>query len=137
MKIETKLFAYLIPFFVILSGIYYWATTSTANGVEWVGVVGLGLTGALCAFIAGFLALTATKLDVRPEDKLEGEIAEQAGDYGFFSPHSWWPLWLGLSAAMLFLGVAVGWWLFVIAAPFAGIAVVGWTFEYFHGEKAV
>jgi hypothetical protein len=74
---------------------------------------------------------------VRPEYNLHGEIAEQAGDYGFFSPHSWWPLWLGMSAAVLFLGVAIGWWLFIIAAPFAAVATVGWTFEYFRGENAV
>lgn len=137
MKAEFRLFAYLVPFFVLLTGIYYWATLTAEHGVEWVGVVALGLTGALCLFIAAYLKLTASKLDERPEDKLEGEIAEQAGGYGFFSPHSWWPLWLGLSAAILFMAVAVGWWLFAIAAPFAALAVVGWTFEYFVGEKAV
>jgi hypothetical protein len=133
MNVEIKLFGLLIPFFALMTVIYAWFT----SGTEWVGIVGLALTGGLCAFVAFYLWLTARKLDERPEDKLDGEIAEQAGDYGFFSPHSWWPLWLGLASAALFLGVAVGWWLFIIAAPFAALATLGWTFEYFHGEKAV
>jgi hypothetical protein len=133
MKVEMKLFGILIPFFVLMTVVYWWATA----GTELVGIVGLALTGALCAFIAFYLWLTARRLDERPEDRLDGEIAEQAGDYGFFSPHSWWPFWLGLASATLFLGVAVGWWLFIIATPFAVLATLGWTFEYFHGEKAV
>ncbi len=104
MKVEMKLFGILIPFFVVMTLVYAWATA----GTELVGIVGLALTGALCAFIAFYLWLTARRLDVRPEDRLDGEIAEQAGDFGFFSPHSWWPLWLGLASATLFLGIAVG-----------------------------
>ncbi len=133
MKAETRLFAILIPFFLVVGVIYGYFTEFS----EWVGFTALLLTGALCAFVAFYLWLTARKLDVRPEDNLHGEIAEQAGDFGFFSPHSWWPLWLALTAAALFLGVAVGWWMFVIAAPFAAYATVGWTFEYFRGENAV
>lgn len=133
MKVEIKVFAYLIPFFVVATGIYAYFT----RWDEWVGIVGLGLVTLLCAFIAGYLALTARKLDDRPEDNPYGDIHEQAGDYGFFSPHSWWPFWLGLSSALVFLGVAIGWWLAIIAAPFAAIATVGWTFEYFQGDRAV
>lgn len=133
MKAETKLFAVLIPFFVVLAVIYAYFT----GGKEWVGIVGITLTAALCGFIAFYLWMTSRKLDERPEDRLDGEIAEQAGDYGFFSPHSWWPLWLGLSCAALFLGVAIGWWMVIISAPLVALATVGWTFEYFRGEKAV
>ncbi|MDQ3357661.1 MAG: cytochrome c oxidase subunit 4 [Actinomycetota bacterium] len=133
MKAEIKLFGLLAPFFLLLTVVYAYFT----GMAEWVGIVGLALTTAFSAFIAGYLALTARKLDLRPDDDPEGEIADAAGDYGFFSPHSWWPLWLGLSAAVLFLGVAVGWWLVMIAAPFAAVATIGWTFEYFRGEKAV
>jgi hypothetical protein len=50
-----------------------------------------------------------------------------------FSPYSWWPLWLGLSAAICFLGLAVGWWVFAIGAFFAVPALIGWTFEYWKG----
>lgn len=133
MRVEIKIFAYLVPFFLIAVGIYAYFT----RWDEWVGIVGLALTAMLCAFIAGYLVLTARKLDARPEDNPMGEIEDQAGDYGFFSPHSWWPLWLGAASAAIFLGVAVGWWLVIIAVPFAAIAVVGWTFEYFRGDEAI
>jgi hypothetical protein len=32
-----------------------------------------------------------------PEDNLQGEIADSAGELGFYSPHSWWPLPLAAS----------------------------------------
>ncbi len=133
MKVEIKLFGLLVPIFVGFTLIYGYFTQWN----EWVGIVGLALSSALAAFVSGFLWLTARKMDLRPDDNPQGEIAEAAGDYGFFSPHSWWPQWLGLSSAVLFLGVAVGWWMVIIAAPFAAVAVVGWTFEYFRGQNAV
>ena len=34
-----------------------------------------------------------------------------------------------------FLGLAVGWWLFIIGAFFAIPALVGWTFEYWKGQS--
>ena len=71
------------------------------------------------------------------EDDPLGEIEDIQGDYGFFSPHSWWPLFLAGSGALVFLGLAVGWWLFVIGV-FVGVpAVVGWTFEYWKGPHAL
>ncbi len=133
MKSETKLFAYLLLFCILAATAYTYFT----GGSEWVGIVGITLVGALCGFIAFYLWLSSRRLDPRPEDRLDGEIAEQAGDYGFFSPHSWWPLWLGLSCAALFLGVAIGWWMVIIAAPLVAVATVGWTFEYFRGQNAV
>lgn len=133
MRTEIKLFTLLIPFFVVVTAIYAHFT----DYEEWVGIVGLALTTMLTAFIAGYLWLTARKMDPRPDDNPNGEIDDVAGEYGFFSPHSWWPLWLGLSSAVLFLGVAIGWWLVIIAVPFAAVALVGWVFEYFRGAKAI
>ncbi len=137
MKIETKLFAYLVPFFVLMTVVYAFFTSIGVHGTEWVGIVGLALTALLCTFIAFYLWHTGSKLDLRPDDNPDGEIADQAGEYGFFSPHSWWPLALGAGAAFVFLGVAVGWWMVIIGVPFAGLALVGWVFEYFRGEHAI
>lgn len=133
MGVESKLFGFLVPFFVVVAVIYAVVT----DFGEWVGIVGLSLTAAMCAFVAWFFWLSGRNVDARPEDDLEGEIADQAGDYGHFAPHSWWPLWLGLSTSILVLGVAVGWWLVVVALPFVAISVLGWTFEFFRGEKAI
>ena len=133
MKVESKLFWYLVAFFAVVAAIYAYFTGMG----EWVGILGLGLTAAMCAMIAWYLAKSGRTVDFRPEDNPDGEISEQAGPYGFFSPHSWWPLWLGAALALLVLGVAIGWWIVIIATPFVAIATVGWVFEYFHGEKAI
>jgi hypothetical protein len=64
-------------------------------------------------------------------------ISAAEGEFGFFSPHSWWPLALAASAAVVFLGLAVGWWLVIIGMCLTPLAIIGWTYEYFRGEKAV
>ena len=133
MRTETKVFLALVPFFLVVGVIYAWQTTPT----EWAGSVALLLTAVMCAFVAWFFWLSGKTVDARPEDDLEGEISDQAGDYGHFAPYSWWPLFLGLSVTVLVMGIGLGWWLFVIAAPFVVWASIGWTLEYFHGDRAI
>ena len=126
---------YVLGVFAALMAVIYgvWGDWS-----EPVGVTGLVLGALLGFMIAGYLNITRRKLDgVPPEDDPLGEISDIAGDYGFFSPHSWWPLFLGASAAVCFLGLAVGWWMFIIGAFIGVPALVGWTFEYFKGEHAL
>lgn len=133
MKVELKFFA-LVGVFAAVMTVIYWVWT---GGDEPVGIVALALTGAMALMISGYLAVTARKLDLRPDDNPEGEIDEIEGEYGFFSPYSWWPLFLAFACALMFLGVAVGWWLVILAAPMVALSTVGWTFEYFRGENAV
>ncbi|MFC7492062.1 MULTISPECIES: cytochrome c oxidase subunit 4 [unclassified Knoellia] len=108
---------------------------------EWsepIGVVCLVVTALLGFMIAGYLNITRRKLDgVPPEDDPLGEISDIAGDYGFFSPYSWWPLWLGVSCALIFLGLAIGWWVVALGALFVIPALVGWVFEYWKGPHAL
>jgi hypothetical protein len=128
----------LVGVFAFTVCVIYWFWTSTTTlGVEWVGVLGLMLAGLLGFMIAWYLWMTRRKLDRDPSDDPLGDIDEIQGDYGFFSPHSWAPLFLGASAATVFLGLAVGWWLVIIGAFFAVPALIGWTFEYWKGENAL
>src|SRR5688500_5951325 len=106
MKIEYKLFLVVALFFLPVGLIYGIAT----DWGEPVGPVALFLSSALGAMVAFYLWQTSRRLPERPEDNPAGEIVEQEGEYGFFSPHSWWPLPLGLSAAVCFLGLAIGMW---------------------------
>jgi hypothetical protein len=71
-----------------------------------------------------------------PEDNLLGNIEDETGEVGFYSPWSWWPLMLGASCAMAFASLAVGWWMFFIAFPFAIVALVGFVYEYSRGAHA-
>ena len=69
-----------------------------------------------------------------PEDREDGEIVEMSGDYGAFSPWSWWPLLLATFIGVILIGVAVGWWLVFFAVPLLLLSIVGWTFEYYRGR---
>ena len=113
MRVETKLFLYLFVFFVPVTLIYgFWS--------EWkepIGVTALVLTARSVRCSAGFYFwMTGKKLPLRPEDNASGEIAEAEGNYGYFVASSWTPLWLAGSGAIMFAGLAIGWWLFIIGA---------------------
>lgn len=130
MKIETMIFAIVGLFFLPVSIVYGFLTHWT----EWVGVLALLLCFGLGIMISSYLMLTGRRVGLRPEDREDAEIHEGAGEQGHFSPWSWWPLVLGASAAISFLGVAVGWWILFIGAGLALVALVGWVFEYSRGD---
>ena len=133
MKVEYKLFSILFSFSAVMGVIYGIFT----HWHEPVGVVGLFLTAGLCLMIAFFLWFTGRKIDLRPDDNPDALISDVEGDFGFFSPHSWWPFFLGLSGAIVFLGLAVGWWMVIIGIPLLALSAIGWVFEYFRGEEAI
>lgn len=132
MKIESWLFGSGTFFFVPI-GVIYGILTSWK---EPVGPFGLILTGGLALMIGWFLWFTSRHIDPRPEDDPHAPIEAAAGEYGFFSPHSWWPLALAATAATVFLGLAVGWWLVVIGIGLGAFALLGWVFEYWRGAHA-
>jgi hypothetical protein len=129
MKIEANLFNLLIPFFIVIAVIYGFMT----DWNEWVGFTCLILTAGLVFMVGVYLSLVARRIDPRPSDDPEGEIAQGAGPYGFFSPWSWWPIVLAGAASICFRGVAIGWWIFGVGAVLGVIALVGWVFEYSRG----
>ena len=133
MRVETKLFAYLIAFFVPVTIIYgVWSRWS-----EPIGVTALALTASLFMLVAFYLWQSGRKLPERPEDNVAGEIADAEGDYGYFVAKSWTPLWLAGASAIMFAGLAIGWWLFIIGAFLTVPAVILWTFESFSGEHSI
>ena len=131
MKFEAKFFLYLTPFFLVVGGWYAW----WSNG-EPVGTAGLLLVGGLMGMIGFYLALLSRRIDPRPEDDGYADVEQGAGDQGVFSPWSWWPLVLAASAAISFLALAIGWWLFPIGAAVAVIGLTGWVMEFSRGQHA-
>jgi hypothetical protein len=113
------------------SDVVYWYTSKDPTGTT-----ALALCVGLAVLVGFYVLFTGRRLPVRPEDNPEGEIAEGTGEIGFFSPYSWWPLWLGLGAAIAAVGMAIGWWLFLIGALFTVIASIGFVFEYYRGQFA-
>jgi hypothetical protein len=133
MRVETKLFLYLFVFFVPVTLIYgFWSKWG-----EPIGVTALVLTAMLFALSGFYLWMTGKKLPLRPEDNAAGEIEDAEGNYGYFVASSWTPLWLAGAGALMFAGLAIGWWLFIIGASLGVVAVCLWVFESFSGEYSI
>jgi hypothetical protein len=49
---------------------------------------------------------------------------------GFYSPHSWWPLPVALSAIVMGVSLVVGWWLTLISLGALVIGIIGFVTEY-------
>lgn len=130
MKAETWLFAICTIFFVLVAPAY-WFITGDPTGTS-----ALTMTALLTLLVTFYLGFHATHMEPRPEDRKDGEIADGAGELGFFPPYSWWPLWCGLSLAAVVTGVVIGWWMVIIAGGMGAIALSGWIFEYYRGEHA-
>jgi hypothetical protein len=110
----------------------------TMVGVDWVGVIMLGLAGAFCAMIALFFGVVARRIDLRPEDQPEAEVADGAGEVGFFSPGSYWPLGIGAAAAVTAVALAYqSMWLITAGGIAVVLATCGLLFEYHTGTRRV
>jgi uncharacterized membrane protein len=124
MKAGYKLFAFLAAFYGVLDVIYW------LIGGEALGITAIGLSAALALTIGFYFYTNDKRMGLLPSDNDDGEIADLAGELGFFSPHSWWPLPLALSACAMGLGLIVGWWLTVIALGSLIVSIIGFTTEY-------
>jgi len=128
-KIQGKMFIWLSAFLLVVAIVYgVWSK-------EPAGTTALFLAFGLSIMVGFYLGFTARRVDVGPQDNKEADVADDAGELGFFSPHSWQPLGLGLGGATAFLAVAVGWWMMYFAAPLILLSIWGWVFEYYRGEN--
>ena len=81
--------------------------------------------------IGFYLWFTDKRLgNLLPEDNVTGEISDSAGELGFYSPHSWWPLPLAFCMVLAGLGLLIGWWLTLIAVGGLLISILGFVLEY-------
>ncbi|MEU1654897.1 cytochrome c oxidase subunit 4 [Streptomyces griseofuscus] len=129
MKIQGRMFIWL-SFFILIMAIVYGVWSK-----EPAGTTALFLAFGLSIMIGFYLGFTARRVDAGAQDDTEADVADDAGELGFFSPHSWQPLMLGFGGAIAFLSIAVGWWLIYFSAPFIVVGLFGWVFEYYHGES--
>jgi hypothetical protein len=130
MKVEGWLFLGCGVFFIGADVVYWYVSHDPTGTTALALAVGLAL-------LTGFYVLfTGRRLPKRPEDDQQGEIEQGTGEMGFFSPHSWWPLFLGLSCGLAALGSAIGWWLFLLGMLCVMFTAIGFVFEYYRGEFA-
>src|SRR5947207_6710470 len=102
--------------------------------VDWTGGVALLFGGGLGTILGTYLLFTASRMEPRPEDRLDAEVDEGSGEIGFFSPHSWWPLFLAAGASIVVLGAVFGIWLLLFGIFFTLVAVGGFVLEYYVHE---
>ena len=125
MKVNWQLFTGLAVFYVIMTVIYWYV------GGEPVGIGGMLLAAGLAGMVGFYVWFTQKRIGVvLPEDSLTAEIADGAGELGFYSPHSWWPLPVALSSCTMGLGLIIGWWLTLIGVGALIISVIGMVTEY-------
>jgi hypothetical protein len=135
-KTEYKIFVGVAAFLFGAAIVYGFWTNGASGGVEWIGTVALVLSGVLCSMCGGFFWFVSRRIDLRPEDREDGEIAEGAGEIGFFSPGSYWPFGVALSATIAGLGLVFWmWWLIAAGLLLVIFSASSMIFEYYSGTR--
>jgi hypothetical protein len=125
MKANWQLFSSLSIFYVIMTVIYWYV------GGEAVGITGMLLSACLAGMVGFYVWFTQMRIGkLMPADNLTAEISDGAGELGFYSPHSWWPLPVALAATAIGMGLIIGWWLTLIAITALFFGIIGWVTEY-------
>jgi Cytochrome c oxidase subunit IV len=131
MKAEAWIFVVCSMFFVLVAPAYWFITYDPT------GTSALVMTALLCLLVTFYLGFHASRMDPRPEDRKDAEIADGAGELGFFPPYSWWPLWCAATLGLIVFGTAMAaWWLVIIGFGLGALALCGWIYEYYVGEHA-
>ena len=130
MRIEARIFELLTLFFAVVAVIY------AIFSREPIGITALALSGGLCLIIGTYFRFVARRLSLRPEDYAEAEVSDGAGDLGFFSPGSYWPIALAAGAGLAAISLAFYHvWMVVIAAVVVIAMAAGLVFEYHVGPE--
>ena len=132
MRVEARLFGLLCGLFfafAIAYGVWTWIEDGR---VEVAGTTALVLTGALALIVGSYFWFISRRIDPRPEDRLDADIAEGAGELGFFSPVSYWPVGLAFAAMIGVLGLAFSeYWILALGLIGVLFAAGGMLFEYY------
>jgi Cytochrome c oxidase subunit IV len=130
-KVEALIFNIIALFCVIAAVVYgLWSK-------EPIGATALFLSGGLTGLIGGFFWFVSRRIDARPEDRKDADIADGAGELGFFAPASYWPFGLAASVALMGLALAFFYtWLILIAGAALLITIGGLLFEFYVGQNA-
>ena len=125
MKANWQLFVGLSVFYVLMTVVYWYV------GGEAVGITGMLLAACLAGMVGFYVWFTQKRIGTLiPSDNLTAEISDGAGELGFYSPHSWWPLPVALAATAMGMGLIIGWWLTLIAVTALFFGIIGWVTEY-------
>ena len=134
---EWKFLILLAVFFAVAAALYGVWSYLYYDAVEPIGTTALTLLVGLCTLSGGYLFKLSREIEVRPEDDPYAEQHDAAGEYGHFSPWSWWPLVCGLAVSLMFLGPALHqWWILGVGVVVGIIGVAGQVTQYSRGPHA-
>jgi hypothetical protein len=136
MKIEARVFLVIAVFCFVIAAVYAYWTDIAQGEIEVAGTAALILSGGLLGLAGSFFWFVSRRIDARPEDRDDAEIAEGAGELGFFSPGSYWPV--GIAAAATVVGAGLAFyqiWLVATGALLLLFMIGGLLFEYYIGGK--
>src|SRR3954447_16768140 len=132
MKVEARIFLWTMLFVFIVAALYAFWTEADGGRVEMAGTAALILSGGLLGISGSFFWFVSRRIDARPEDRNDAEIAEAAGELGFFSPGSYWPVGIAGAATVAGFGLAFyQLWLFLVGVLGILFTVSGLLFEYY------
>lgn len=126
MKISFILFGGIGVFLLVVTTAYGMATGMG----ELAGFPLLLLTSGM-----GFMLwwyLRSTNKNAKEEmfaDDPDGEIVQMTGNYGGFFPWSWWPVGVGAALAFFAFGLAIDWWVVLLALLPIIFFITGWVLE--------
>ncbi|KAA0917229.1 cytochrome c oxidase subunit 4 [Dietzia sp. ANT_WB102] len=136
MNATVRIFDALFIFLGVLGIGYAYLTGTSRTGVEWVGTTAFILSSGLALLIGGYLRFVARRISTLPEDFEEAEVSDGAGELGFFSPHSFWPVLVAFSVCIVGYGAAFwNWWVLIGGATSLIICASGLVFEYHWGRE--
>jgi len=125
-KTEARIFL-IMTFLLFLAAAVYLSWSKDP-----IGGTALILSGGLCGLCGTYFAFIARRIAPRPEDRPDAEIAEGAGELGFFSPGSYWPVSIAGAAVVTGLGLAYwSYWLISVGVLAVLMAAGGLLFEYY------
>jgi cytochrome c oxidase subunit IV len=109
-----------VALFSTVVGAIYWLTS-----YERAGTVLLLATAGFAGLVAArLLAMAGTP---GPEDRHKAEMAEGAGELGWFPTASIWPAGTGAGATLLAMGLVFGTWLALVGAALLVASVLGYA----------
>ncbi len=128
MKVEGWLFLGCGIFFGG-TDIVYWYTSKDPTGTT-----ALALAVGLALLIGFYVLFTGRRLPLRPEDDNAGRDRPGHRRDRVLQPEKLVAAVPRAVRGHLAIGVAIGWWLFLIGLLFTVFSTVGFVFEYYRGH---
>ena len=82
MKSEWRIFGGVALFLALCAPVYAWWTNYELGKVDWIGTTALIMSTLLCAMCGGYFWFVSRRIELRPEDRVDADIAEGAAFLG-------------------------------------------------------